>query len=101
MSDRFPEVHLVAYLVPKPGSEKALADAMVALVPKVLKEPGCLKYSAHVSHTMPGTIVMVETWQDQAALDAHAVGPNLTDFAAQSGKLLAEAPRLEPLTRIA
>jgi len=101
MSNRFSEVHLVAYLVPKPGREQALAETMQALVPEVLKEPGCIAYAAHVSRERPGMIVMYEVWRDQAALDAHAAGPNIARLVASADDLFAEPPRLELLTRIA
>lgn len=95
------QVQLVAYLVAKPGQEQALADAITAIVPDVLKEPGCIAYSAHVSREKPGTIVMYEIWQDQAALDTHAKAPAFTDLAAQFDTLLGEPLRIDLLRRIA
>jgi quinol monooxygenase YgiN len=94
------QVQLVAYLVAKPGQEQALADAITAIVPTVLKEPGCLAYSAHVSRERPGTIVMYEVWQDQAALDAHAAGAAFTGLAARFDTLLGEPLRIDLLRRI-
>ena len=42
-------VHLIARLVAREGQEAALVQAMAALVPAVLAEPGCLAYVAHES----------------------------------------------------
>ncbi|KAA0576299.1 putative quinol monooxygenase [Azospirillum sp. Sh1] len=95
------QVQLVAYLVAKPGQEQALADAITAIVPAVLKEPGCLAYSAHVNRERPGTIVMYEVWQDQAALDTHAKAAAFTGLAAQFDTLLGEPLQIELLRRIA
>ncbi|PWC31065.1 putative quinol monooxygenase [Azospirillum sp. TSO35-2] len=95
------QVQLVAHLVAKPGQEQALADALTAIVPAVLREPGCLGYAAHVDRERPGTIVMYEVWQDQAALDAHAAGANFTGLAARFDTLLGEPLRIQLLRRIA
>ncbi|MDE1150206.1 MAG: putative quinol monooxygenase [Azospirillaceae bacterium] len=95
------QIQLVAYLTAKPGREQALADAMAALVPLVLAEPGCIAYTAHISRTDPATVVMYEVWADQAALDVHAKGANLASLAARFDELLGAPLRLEPLRRIA
>jgi quinol monooxygenase YgiN len=97
MSD---EIHLIAHLVPRPGQEQALAEGMAAIVPQVVQEPGCLAYVMHESRDAPGTIVMIETWADQAAIDAHGKAPAITGLAARFDELLAEPVRLEFLRRI-
>lgn len=94
------QIQLIAHLVPRQGKEQELADALLAIVPDVLQEPGCLLYAPHVSRDNPGTIVMYEVWQDQAALDVHASGPNLGKLAARFDELLAEPLRLEALQRL-
>jgi quinol monooxygenase YgiN len=97
MSDH---VHLIARLVPRQGQETALAQAVAAIVPAVLGEPGCLAYTAHESRERAGTIVMVESWESQAALDAHADGVNFRALAARFDELLAEPLAIEALRRI-
>jgi len=94
-------IHLVAHLVAKTGKEQALIDAVLAIVPAVREEPGCIAYVPHVSREHRETVVMVEAWEDQAALDAHAAGANLTALAARFDELLAEPLRLETLRRLA
>jgi quinol monooxygenase YgiN len=94
------QIQLIAYLVAKPGQEQALINAVLAIVPDVLKEPGCIAYSPHVSREHPGTVVMYEVWADQSALDAHGSGANLQSLAAQFGDLLVEPLRLELLRRL-
>lgn len=90
-------VHLIARLVPQPGKEEALAQTMLALIPKVLTEPGCLAYAARDSLDAPGVIVMVEAWADQAALDTHAALLESSGAAARLGDLLAEPVAMERL----
>jgi quinol monooxygenase YgiN len=94
------QVQLVAYLVAKPGQEQALRDAITAIVPDVLREPGCITYAAHSQADQPGTVVMYEVWADQAALDTHAAGPAFGRLAARFDALLGEPLRLHPLRRI-
>ncbi|MEN2747297.1 putative quinol monooxygenase [Sphingomonas sp. T9W2] len=98
MTDRI--VHVVARLVPRPGKAEELATALLDMLDEVRAEPGCLLYDAHESRDMPGVIVMVESWTDQAALDAHGHAPALTRLATRFDALLAEPPSVERLRRI-
>jgi quinol monooxygenase YgiN len=93
-------IHLLAHLVPQPGQEAALAEALRAMIPSVLTEPGCIAYAAHESLETPGVIVMIEAWADQAALDAHAALLGSSEAGAKLGALLAQPPALERLRRI-
>ncbi|MCP1536160.1 putative quinol monooxygenase [Methylorubrum extorquens] len=98
MSER---VHLIARSVPRAGQALALAQAMTSITPAVCGEPGCLAYTAHESQERPGTIVMYEVWENQAALDVHADGPNFRALAARVDELLGEPLAIELLHRIA
>ncbi|MCH8686314.1 putative quinol monooxygenase [Pedomonas mirosovicensis] len=93
-------IHLVARLMPQPGKADELAAAIAAILPEVRQEPGCLAYFAHESLEELGTIVMVEAWADQAALDAHGRAPAFTGLARRFNMLLAKPPVLERLRRI-
>lgn len=95
------QLQLIARLVPREGREAALAQAVAAIVPAVLREPGCLVYTAHDSRERPGTIVMYEVWESQAALDVHAAGPNFGTLAARFDELLGEPLAIEHLRKIA
>lgn len=41
------------------------------LVELTRQEPLCISYDLHVDQKDPGHFVFIETWPDQAALDAH------------------------------
>ena len=79
----------------------ALAQAIASITPAVRGEPGCLAYTAHESLERPGTIVMYEVGESQAALDVHADGPNFRALAARFDELLGEPLAIELLHRIA
>ena len=101
MFDQKPEfIHLIARLTPRRGRETDLANAVLAIVPAVRQERGCIAYQAHVSDKSPGMIVMYEIWADQQAHDEHAAGPHLTELAARFDELLAMPLEIEVLTRI-
>lgn len=95
-----PIVQVVARLVRRPGKAEELATAFQEILTEVRAEPGCLLYDAQESRDAPGVIVMVESWADQAALDAHGRAPALTRLAARFDALLAEPPAIERLWRI-
>lgn len=94
------QIELIAHLVARPGREQELIDAVLAIVPAVREEPGCIAYVPHVTRERPGTVVMYEVWADQTALDAHAKAPSLSGLAARFDELLSEPLRLEPLRRL-
>ena len=56
----------------KPGKGTALAQAMADRCRAVQQEPGCLQYEVFQSALDPDTLILLELWADQAALDAHA-----------------------------
>ena len=94
------QIHLVAHLVPKPGKADELAQALLAIVPDVLREPGCIFYQAHESIEQPGTIVMIEIWADQTALDAHIAGDSFSALAARFDDLLGAPLQVETLRKM-
>ncbi|GMM62583.1 putative quinol monooxygenase [Novosphingobium pituita] len=91
------EVRLIAYLVPKPGKEEDLAAAIRDISADVLREPGCAAYIAHQSCERPGTIVMYEVWEDDAALDVHVASAPFQRLAGRFDELLGEPLKLERL----
>ena len=90
-------IHVIAVLTAKIGHRAALLAALNSVVQEVRAEPGCLEYQPLVdladSATKFGadTIVVVEKWQDQAALDAHSQAPALQSFLEQTKHVLANA----------
>jgi quinol monooxygenase YgiN len=54
----------------KPGAGPDFVAKFSPIVASVRKEPGCLEYQLFVAQDAPETFVMLERWQDQAALEA-------------------------------
>ena len=65
-------VRLVITTHAKPGKGTELARAMADRCRAVQQEPGCLQYEVFQSALDPDTLILLELWTDQAALDAHA-----------------------------
>jgi quinol monooxygenase YgiN len=67
--------------------DRALAAASKMSV-ESLAEPGCIDYRFWISPDDPNSVLLLEQWEDQAALDAHLAGPGLPGFAKEFGTAL-------------
>jgi quinol monooxygenase YgiN len=56
--------------VPQAALGEVLAH-VAALREASLAEPGCLGYEAFQAHSTPGTVLLLEHYRDDAALQAH------------------------------
>lgn len=65
-------VVVTAVFTPLPGRLDDLRTALIAALPAVHEEDGCLLYAIH--DAADGTITMIEKWSSADALDAHSVG---------------------------
>jgi quinol monooxygenase YgiN len=65
-------VRLVITTHAKPGKGTELARAIADRCRAVQQEPGCLQYEVFQSALDPDTLILLELWTDQVALDAHA-----------------------------
>ncbi len=90
-------IHIVAVLTAKMGHRAALLAAFKSIVPAVHKEPGCIEYQAVIDldHSPAkfgaDAVVVIEKWQDQAALDAHNEGAALNEFREKVKHIMAQA----------
>ena len=66
------------------GSAKAFADEMTAsgTVDLIRSEPGTLRYEYYRSLDDPETVLLIDSWADQAAIDAHHASPMMATIAA-------------------
>ena len=90
-------IHLIAVLTAKIGHRASLLAALNAIVEEVRAEPGCIEYQPLIDLSYSpekfgaNALVVVEKWQDQAALDAHNEGAALKSFMEKAKHLLAQA----------
>ena len=68
----------------KDGSAAAFAREMLAsgTVAAIRSEPGNVRYEYFVSLEDPETLLLIDAWADQAALDAHHASPMMNTIQA-------------------
>lgn len=66
------------------GAARAFADEMVAsgTVAAIRIEEGNVRYEYYAPLDDPETILLIDSWTDQAAIDAHHATPMMTTIAA-------------------
>jgi quinol monooxygenase YgiN len=94
------QVVVVATFALRPGQEEAANAAFASLVEQTHGEAGCLTYALHADPKDPLTLVMVERWASQSALDNHSQQPYVTELLARAGDFLAAPPDLRPLAPV-
>jgi quinol monooxygenase YgiN len=82
---------IIAYLTAKPGLEAKFKEAMTAQAQRCLaKEPGCLQFDVAQDPKSPERFVMLEVYQDDAAIKAHQDSVHFKDFRPVITELVAE-----------
>lgn len=94
------KVTVIAYHRAKPGKERALRDALLAVCEPTRAETGCINYDLHVSPDDPGLLVFHENWDSKADLDAHLASLHIDAFRAVAPDLLAEPPNITLWSKI-
>jgi len=84
----------------RPGKETELRDALKGLQAPTRAEPGCLTYDLHQAVDDPARLLMFESWESQAAIDAHMKSPHVQKFAPRVDGLCAESPQITIWERI-
>ncbi len=66
------------------GSARAFADEMIAsgTVAAIRAEEGNVRYEYYAPLDDPETILLIDSWTDQAAIDAHHAAPMMKTIAA-------------------
>ena len=66
------------------GSARRFAEEMEqsGIAAAIRKEPGNLRYQYFQPLDDPETVLLIDSWTDQAAIDAHHASPMMTQLAA-------------------
>ncbi|MGA4632402.1 putative quinol monooxygenase [Pseudomonas solani] len=83
-----PSLHLIAHIDALPGQAEAVEAALRELVAASRSEPGCLQYDLHRDRADALRFVMLETWRDTAALEAHKATAHYRHFGDAHGSRL-------------
>ena len=93
-------IGVIARLKAKPGSEADLERAMKELISEVrAKEAGNQLYT--LCRDADGGFVMLEIYQDEAALAAHGESAHFKELGPKMGPFMAGRPQIEKLEVIA
>lgn len=89
-------IHVLAVITAKPGQRAEVLQHFAANRPKVLAEVGCIEYGAAVDVENMGTaaygpdsFVVIEKWESEDHLKAHAAAPHMKEYGAKTKDLLA------------
>ena len=89
-------IHVVAIITAKPGQRAHVLANFAANRPAVLAEAGCIEYGAAVDVENMGTaaygpdaFVVIEKWESEDALKAHAVAPHMKAYGEKNKDLVA------------
>ena len=65
------------------GNARAFAEEMTSsgTVEKIRAEEGNLRYEYYISLEDPETVLLIDSWTDQAAIDAHHASPMMAAIA--------------------
>jgi len=89
-------IGVTAKLTIKPEQNQAFEHVMKQLVKAVLaNEPGCLFYALHQSRDDSQTYIVLEQYENEAALIAHPKTAHYRDFGQQMAPFMATAPVIE------
>ena len=82
-------IHVIASISTAPGRRDEVLKLFKVLAPKVLAEEGCIEYGTAIDLenavdgqpvARPEMVIVIEKWQDPAALRAHLAAPHMAEF---------------------
>ena len=91
-------IHVLAMITTKPGRRDEVLALFRANMPAVHAEDGCIEYGPAVDAEGAGAVqtllgadsfVVIEKWESEAALRAHAASPHMAAYGAKTKELLA------------
>ena len=73
----------------RPEAQDILLDALRAVTPPSLAEPGCVRYELHADTADPATFVVIAEWATPDALGEHVDLPHAEAFRQATADALA------------
>ena len=93
-------IGVIAKLTIKPGTNGDFEATMKALQAKVhADEPGNKLYALHKTADV-NVYVMLERYQDQAALEAHRAAPHFKEYGRKMGEFMDGRPQVQVLREV-
>lgn len=94
------QVKLVVDLAVLPGKASAQREHFAWLQPQVLAEAGCYEYDLYQVEGSDTDFVILETWEDEASLAAHAASEHMKIAAEKAKPFRAGAAKIRRITPV-
>ena len=91
---------ILATYVAAEGNEEKLAEGLRGYVPMVLTEPGCIAFDVYRGIENPRLFILVEHYDDRAAIDAHIASDHFAEVAVAVLRPLLESREVEFLENL-
>jgi len=88
------QILVVATLKIQDGKVDEAVAELTSVIEATHDEEGCLSYVLHRDINDPSTLVFIERWASQDALNAHIQQPHMLKMVELAGTLLAEPPQI-------
>lgn len=79
----------------RPEKREAAVAAAVRMAVATRQETGCISYGFYADLANPNTILVFETWENEAALAAHFQTPHMAEFNQITPQVVAAAPQIK------
>ena len=93
-------IKIVAKNYVKPECVQAFKDTAKELIEKSRAEEGNIFYTLNVSVNDPNTLVFIENWKDQAAIEFHNKSEHFTGIVPKLGQFCAREGEVELFVEI-
>ncbi len=87
-------VIVVATFRAREGRAEEVIAGLTPVIEQTHAEAGCLAYALHRDVNDPQTLVLIERWTSQVALESHFQQPYMAGIGELAAELLAEPPQL-------
>ena len=91
---------LFAQITPKAQHFDAAREAVLEIIPATLEEAGCREFVLHEARDGSGKLFLYETWDNEAALEAHYAQPYTRSVLERYKDWLAAPVQVTKLTRL-
>lgn len=95
------ELTVIAILKSKPEMLTETKAMLLGFVELTRQEAGCIRYDLHQNISEPTTFIFYETWRSKEDLDLHLKMPYIMSGFAKAEQLLAQAPQIISLDKLA
>ncbi len=82
---------ILAKVFVKPENIEDFISAAQVIIDNTRKEPGCLSYQLYQDPVKKTDFIFVESYKDQAAIDAHFAAPYFKEFGSKAGTMTSAA----------